>query len=150
MIQERFVMTEVKPNSYLPLYALHKNIVEGTLTETQISLVFIRASQINGCAFCIQMHVREAIEKGEKQYRIHALNAWEHSPYFTEEEQVMLEVVERVTLISEKGISNELYTKAVEILGEEKLADVIMATISINAWNRIGISTMLEPTKAQD
>ncbi len=150
MKADRFLMGEVKPNAFNPLIQLNKDAYSSTLTEAEVLLIYIRASQINGCAYCIQSHIKEAVEKGEKQYRIHALNAWDHSHFFTDEEKIILQMTEEITLISEKGLTNNLYEKALDKLGKEKIADIIMAVATINAWNRVGVSTLLEPIKSQE
>lgn len=105
----------------------------------------MRASQINGCAYCIDMHTRDARKAGESERRIYALNAWRETPFFTDDEKAILALTEAVTLISEKGVPDNVYNEAVAALGEQKTAQVIMAAAAINAWNRIGISTGMQP-----
>lgn len=95
------------------------------------------------------MHIKEAIEQGEKQYRIHALPFWEESPFFTETEQVILEMTEEVTNISAHGLSDALYQKSIRLFGEEKVSDIIMAICCINVWNRIGRATLMTPDPSQ-
>lgn len=145
MKTERININEVNPNAYKPLYALHQQLKNSNLNDTEFYLIQIRASQINGCAYCIQMHVKEAIEHGEESFRIHALTAWDHSPFFTETERVILKMTEEVTVIHEQGLSQKTYEQAIALFGEEKVSDILMAIININAWNRIGVATMLEP-----
>lgn len=149
MEMERININVVRPQAYAPLYKLDKNCRDSELSPTEFFLIEIRASQINGCAFCVQMHVKEAIEKGEKQYRIHALSQWEDTPFFTPEEAIILKMTEEITHISDHGLSDELYEKAVKSFGETKVADIIMTIVSINAWNRIGRATRLAPQPAQ-
>lgn len=149
MDTERIKINVVRPQAYTPLYQLDKNCRNSELSSTEFFLIEIRASQINGCAFCVQMHVKEAIEKGEKQYRIHALSQWEDTPFFTPEEAIILKMTEAITHISTQGLSDELYEKAVKSFGETKVADIIMTIVSINAWNRIGRATRLVPQPAQ-
>ena len=104
-------------------------------------MIKIRASQINGCAYCIDMHTQEALKIGENQRRIFALSAWKESPLFTEEERAVLQLTEEVTLISEDGVSDETYHRVLKIYGENGLAQIIMQVIIINSWNRIAVST---------
>ncbi|WP_299442490.1 carboxymuconolactone decarboxylase family protein [uncultured Aquimarina sp.] len=146
----RIDISKVSPNAYQPLFDLYNNCKKSTLTDTEFLLIEIRASQINGCAYCIQMHVKEAIEKGEKQYRIHALPVWKDSPFFKQEEQIILEMTEEITHISHQGLSDDLYQNAINTFGEEKVADIIMAICGINTWNRIGIATLLVPIPSQE
>jgi AhpD family alkylhydroperoxidase len=109
-------------------------------------LIKIRASQINGCAYCINMHTKDARKLGETEQRIYLLSAWrEAENIFTEEERIIFSLTEEVTLISEHGISDAVYDKAIEILGEVKTAEVIMSAITINAWNRIGVGLRMHP-----
>ncbi|MFY0600878.1 MAG: carboxymuconolactone decarboxylase family protein [Cyclobacteriaceae bacterium] len=150
MVNERVNIPSINANYYTPLIKLDASLRSSSLTLTTQLLIYIRASQINGCAYCVQLHIKEAIEKGEKQYRIHALPAWQHSPFFTEKEQVILSMTEEITAISAKGLTDEVYEKATTLLNEEEIADVIMATTCINAWNRIGRATLLVPDKSQD
>ncbi|PKV52682.1 AhpD family alkylhydroperoxidase [Aquimarina sp. MAR_2010_214] len=149
MKADRINISEVNPNAYKPILALYNDIKKSSLTDLEFLLIEIRASQINGCAYCVQMHIEEAINQGEKQYRIHALPYWKESPFFTEEEQIILEVTEEVTHISVDGLSDELYQKAIHLFGEEKVADIIMAVCCINVWNRIGRATLMTPKPSQ-
>ena len=117
--------------------------VRGTgLEHSLIELVKLRASYMNGCAFCVDMHTKDALAQGEDLQRILLLNAWEETELFTPEEKILLKVTEEITLISEKGLSDATYKKAVQLLGENYLAQVIMAIIAINAWNRVSVSTL--------
>lgn len=112
------------------------------LSPIQKELIKIRASQINGCAFCLDMHTKDALKYGETPQRIFLLNAWRDAKeLYTEEEQVILMIAEEITLISEKGLTEETYQKAKELFDETQISDIIMAGIVINMWNRIAIST---------
>lgn len=142
----RIKMDQVEPNGYKAILGLEKFIESTTISRTHKDLIKIRASQINGCAFCIDMHTKEARKAGETEQRIYALNAWRDTPFFTEEERAVLALTEEVTLIS-NHVKDETYATAEKLLGETYLAQVIMAIITINVWNRIGITTMLVPAK---
>lgn len=112
------------------------------LSPIQKELIKIRASQINGCAFCLDMHTKDALKYGETPQRIFLLNAWrEAKELYTEEEQVILMIAEEITLISQKGLAEETYQKAKELFDETRISDIIMAGIVINMWNRIAISS---------
>jgi AhpD family alkylhydroperoxidase len=123
------------------MYDLSMAVNKSSLTPVQKVLIKIRASQINGCAFCLDMHTTDALNIGEKKERIFLLNAWKESGLFSEEEKAMLALVEEVTLIHNKGLSDATYLQAQEFFNEEKIAEIIMTTVVINAWNRISIST---------
>jgi AhpD family alkylhydroperoxidase len=140
----RIKIDQVEPAGYKAILGLEKFIESTPLTRTHKDLIKIRASQINGCAFCIDMHTKEARKAGETEQRIYALNAWRDAPFFTEEEQAILTLTEEVTLISHH-VSEETYANAARALPETYLAQVILAIITINAWNRIGITTKLIP-----
>lgn len=104
-------------------------------------LIKIRASQINGCAFCINMHTVDARKLGEEERRIYLLNAWREAPYYTEKERVALELTEYVTKISEHGVSDDLYARVRAQFEEKEFIALIVVINTINSWNRIAIST---------
>lgn len=133
-------MEETAPELYKAMFALEKGLAASDLSKTHRELIKIRASQINGCAFCINMHSRDARKNGETEQRIYLLNAWRETDLYTPEERVILALTEEVTLI-QHHVSDKTYREAVELLGESYTAQVIMATVTINAWNRIAIST---------
>jgi AhpD family alkylhydroperoxidase len=126
--------------------ALDKYISESAIGKLQREMIKIRASQINGCAYCVNSHTRSARVFGETEQRIYLMSVWRESgDIFTEEEKLLLEMTEEITLIHNAGLSDRLYEKAIELIGEEKTAQVIMAIITINAWNRIGVSLNMAP-----
>jgi len=143
-MKTRIKIDQVEPSGYSAILGLEKYIENTPLTKIHKDLIKIRASQINGCAFCIDMHTKEARKTGETEQRIYALNAWRDTPFFTNEERAILSLTEEVTLIS-NHVKDETYQMALDALGETYIAQVIMAIITINAWNRIGITTQLIP-----
>lgn len=143
-MKTRIKIDQVEPAGYKAILGLEKFIESTPLTKTHKDLIKIRASQINGCAFCIDMHTKEARKAGETEQRIYALNAWRDTPFFTNEERAILALTEEVTLIA-NHVKDETYQMALDALGETYLAQVIMAIITINTWNRIGITTQLIP-----
>ena len=140
----RIKIDQIEPKGYKAILELEKFIESTPLTKTHKDLIKIRASQINGCAFCIDMHTKEARKSGETEQRIYALNAWRDTPFFTEEERSILSITEEVTIIN-NHVKDETYKAAENLLGKTYLAQVILAIITINAWNRIGITTLLVP-----
>lgn len=130
----------VEPDAFKTMLGFEKYISATGLTKQHYELIKIRASQINGCAFCLDMHTKDARKLGETEQRLYTLSAWRDTPFFTKEEQAILALTEEVTLIH-KHVCNETYNNAVAILGEKYTAQVIMATIVINGWNRIAIAT---------
>ncbi len=140
-MENRLQIDKVEPKGYLSLFGMEKYLQQSELTSTHKELIKIRASQINQCAFCIDMHTKDALKQGEKIQRILLLNAWRETHLFTPEEKILLQITEEVTLIHEKGLSNESYNRALKAFGGKYLAQVILAIISINAWNRLSVST---------
>jgi len=142
---ERIRIDKVEPAGYKAIIGLEKFIESTSLTKVHKDLIKIRASQINGCAFCIDMHTKDARKTGETEQRIYGLNAWRDTPFYTDDERAILAITEEITLISETHVSDETYDRALSLLGEGYLAQVILSVITINAWNRIGITTKLIP-----
>jgi len=141
---KRSKINEIEPKGYQAIIGLEKFIESSPLKRVHKDLIKIRASQINGCAFCINMHTKEARKAGETEQRIYALSVWRDTPFFSDDERAILALTEEVTLIANQ-VKDETYNTALEILGESYLAQVILAIITINAWNRIGITTQLVP-----
>lgn len=131
------------PSSYKAMYDLSITANKSSLTPVQKELIKIRASQVNGCGYCLDMHTSVALNSGEKKERIFLLDAWKESDLFSEKEKAMLSIVEEVTLIHEKGVSDATYRRVQNFFNEEEIAEIIMTTVVINAWNRIAISTNL-------
>jgi AhpD family alkylhydroperoxidase len=143
-MQARIKIDKVEPAGYKAILGLEKFIESTPLTRKHKDLIKIRASQVNGCAFCIDMHTKDARKAGETEQRIYALNAWRETPFFSAEERAILALTEEVTLIS-SHVRDETYQQAASVLEETYLAQVILAIITINAWNRIGIATNMMP-----
>ena len=142
----RFKMGKVQPGAYKAMNALEQFINNSSITPLQREMINIRASQINGCAYCVNIHTRDARKLGETEYRIYLMSVWREAPnVFTEEEQLILAMTEEITLIHQQGLSDMLYEKAVALWGEERTAQMIMAIITINAWNRIGVGLNMHP-----
>jgi AhpD family alkylhydroperoxidase len=145
-MSKRIVIQELQPKAYEAMFGLEKYLSQSKIEPTLKELIQIRVSQINGCAYCIDLHTKDARKKGETEQRIYGLNAWRETPFYNDTERAVLALAEEITHISAHGVSDETYNNALKQLGEEKLAQAIMAIITINAWNRIGISTHMTPT----
>ncbi|UKB84971.1 carboxymuconolactone decarboxylase family protein [Chryseobacterium sp. MEBOG06] len=144
----RLNIATVDSAAYKAMLGLEGYLQTTSLSHIQKELIKIRASQINGCAFCLDMHTKDAIKYGETPQRIFILSAWrEAKELFTEEEQALLAMTEEITLISQNGLTEETYQKAIAIFDEAQIAQIIMAIITINAWNRIAVSTHLPIAK---
>ena len=144
-MEQRLKIQEVQPAAWQALYGLETYLKTIGLSPIQKHLIKVRASQINKCAFCINMHTKEALSSGETQQRIFLLNAWRETDLFSEEERALLAITEEVTLISEAGLTEETYQNGIRLFGKELLAQVIMTAIVINSWNRVAVSTHLKP-----
>lgn len=140
-MQKRIDVQKLEPKAYEIMFALENYLQTSQLSKTHLELIKIRASQINGCAFCINMHTKDALKNGETTQRIFLLNAWKEAAIYSEEEKVILAMTEEITCISKNGLSDETYTNAAKLFDENYIAQVIMAITTINAWNRIAVST---------
>ncbi len=108
-------------------------------------LVKIRASQLNGCAYCLDMHTRDARKTGEDERRLATLAGWHESPFFTERERAALALTDAVTRLGDHGVSDEVWTQAAGHFDPPELAQLLWAIVTINAWNRIGVATRMVP-----
>src|ERR1700712_3709334 len=143
-MSNRMKFGQVDPEAYKTMMLFEQYMEKTTLSPLLKELIKIRASQINGCSFCINMHTKDARKFGETEQRIYALSAWRETPFFTAEERAILALTEEVTLINHH-VADGTYQQAATLLGDKYLAQVLMAIISINAWNRIGIATGMSP-----
>ena len=143
-MQKRFNIKAVAPNALKAMVGLETYLSQCSISKTTKELIKIRASQINGCAFCINMHTQDAIKNGETNQRVFLLTAWKETVgIFTEEEKVVLVITEEITLIHQSGLSDNTYTNALRFFNEAQIADIITAVVTINIWNRIVLGTNL-------
>jgi len=140
-MKTRVNVQATEPAAFKAMFGLEAYLKTSKLTPIQLHLIKIRASQINGCAFCIDMHTKEALKDGETQQRIFLLNAWEETTLYTEEERVILAITEEVTVITKAGLTDKTYNAALAMFDENFITQIIMAVVAINGWNRIAIST---------
>jgi AhpD family alkylhydroperoxidase len=143
-MQKLFNIKEVAPNALKAMVGLEMYASQSPISKTTKELIKIRASQINGCAYCINIHTQDAIKNGETNQRIFLLSAWrETEDIFTEEEKVVLTITEEITLIHQNGLSDETYSNALQFFSEAQIADIITAIITLNLWNRVVLSSHL-------
>ena len=140
-MENRVNINETEPKAYKAMYALEGYLSASKLSKTHRDLIKIRASQINHCAYCIDMHTQEALKNGESLQRIFLIDAWHETNLFTEEEKALLAITEEVTLIHDKGLTEETYKKATQFFDPNYIVQIIMAVVTINGWNRIAVST---------
>lgn len=146
-MEERINIQHVDNEAYKAMLALEKYSANSSLSVTLKELIKIRASQINGCAYCIDMHTVEAIKNGESQRRIFAISAWWESPLFDKKEKVVLKMTDEITLIANSGLSSETYQNATDLFTEAEIAQIIMQIVTINSWNRIAVATRRQHDK---
>jgi len=134
----------IEPAAYQAMEALENVLHNSGLDEKHYHLIKIRASQINGCAYCINMHTKDARALGETEQRIYALNAWRETPFFSPEERAILAITENITNI-QHGMDEKVLEEAEKVLDRHTISKVIMVAVGINAWNRIGIGMGMQP-----
>jgi len=139
---QRVSLKRLTPESYRAMVALDGTV---KLDPKLYDLVKLRASQINGCAYCVDSHSRDAREGGETERRLYAVAAWRESNFFTERERAAFAVCEAITLLPDAGLPEDVYEAARDHFDEEELAQLIFGCVVINAWNRIAVSTHMVP-----
>jgi AhpD family alkylhydroperoxidase len=148
-MQARIEFSKVNADAAKPMYGLEAYLKNCGLEASLIDLIKTRASQINGCAFCIDMHTREARTRGESEQRLYLLNAWREAPFYTERERAALEWTEAVTLITEGHVPDVIYERVRRHFTEQELVNLTLAVVTINAWNRLLISFRSVPGSYQ-
>ncbi len=138
-MQRRLEYGQAAPGAMRAMYALQKYVEESGLERSLLKLVKTRASQINGCAYCIDMHTKDARALGESEQRLYALAAWRETPFYTERERAALAWTEAITLISQGHAPDEVFEQARTQFTEEELVNLTMAIVAINSWNRLVI-----------
>ncbi|KAA6447183.1 carboxymuconolactone decarboxylase family protein [Bacillus swezeyi] len=144
-METRFLMEEVNPTGYAGMFALEKAQASSSIDPVLKELIKIRASQMNGCVFCLNMHTKDARQNGETEQRIYALSAWREAPFYTEKERAVLALTEAVTRIADAGLPDDVYNEARAHFSEAETAELIMLVVTINAWNRIAVATRKIP-----
>lgn len=136
---------ETEPDAYKTLLGVTRYVRASDLPKALKHLIDIRASQINGCAYCLEMHFAEAKADGETEPRLATVSAWREAPFFTPEERVALDLTERVTLVSQGGVSEELAAELRTHYSDKQIVELLMAIIAINSWNRLMVATGPHP-----
>lgn len=143
---QRLSIQQVDPTAHAAVFGMEKYVRGGDLEPALLELVKIRASQINGCAFCLDMHNRDARGRGEDQRRLDVLAGWhEAASLFTEREQAALALTEAVTRIADGGVPDDVWDAAAKSFAEPELVRLLMAISAINVWNRLAVSTRQQP-----
>jgi len=144
-MQPRIDFTKVEPGAVKAMLGLEGYVRSSGLERSLLDLIKTRASQINGCAYCIDMHTKDARARGESEQRLYLLNAWRESPFYTERERAALEWTEAVTVITEGHVPDEVYENVRRQFSEQELVNLTMAVVAINGWNRLCVSFRVVP-----
>ena len=138
---ERLNLGRVAPGGYKAMLGLEQYLSQSGLEPRLLDLVKLRASQVNGCAFCIDMHWKDLRAAGETEQRLYGLDAWRESEYYTDRERAALAWTEAVTLVTQGHVADEVYEIAHAQFPDKELADLTLAIATINAWNRMAIAS---------
>jgi len=144
-METRLEYRKFNQEPYQAMLALEKYLANCGLDHKFVHLLKLRASQINGCAFCIDMHSLDARAAGETEQRLYALNAWRETPFFTDRERAGLAWMEAVTLVAQTHVPDEVYEEALAHFSEKEIVDLTYLAMTINAWNRLAVATRAMP-----
>lgn len=153
-MEPRIDYAKVARGAYAAMLGLEHYLQQCGLEQPLLDLIKLRVSQINGCAYCLDMHWKDLRANGETEQRLYGLDAWEESPYYTDRERAALSWAESVTKVSETHVPDEVYEKARKQFNDKELADLTLAVATINAWNRLAIAGrsvpgLYQPAKSQ-
>ncbi|HEY7625669.1 MAG TPA: carboxymuconolactone decarboxylase family protein [Ilumatobacteraceae bacterium] len=143
-MKQRLNPLEVIPDAYRAVFALERH-VQSKIDHGLLELVKLRASMINGCAFCVDMHSTDALKNGEDARRLFAVSVWRESPFFSPAERAALALTDAVTRLGEEGVSDEVWNDAVNAYGEATAAELVIAIATINVWNRLSVANHSAP-----
>ncbi len=150
MVERRLKFEEIAPEAMEAMLGLEKYVRKSGLEESILDMVKIRVSQINGCAFCLDMHASEARQNGESEQRIYALSAWRETDFFSGRERAALEWAEALTLVSETHVPDIVYQDAIRHFTGKELVELTIAVVAINGWNRLGVAFRKIPEARAD
>ena len=145
----RLEYAKFAPEVIRSLYAIERYLHDSGLDSKLLHMIKLRASQINGCAFCIDMHWKDARAAGESEQRLYGLDAWRESPYYTERERAAFEWTESVTLVAQSHVPDDVFLRLRAQFSEKEVVDLTHAVAMINLWNRLAISMRAVPGNYQ-
>ncbi|HJZ78220.1 MAG TPA: carboxymuconolactone decarboxylase family protein [Vicinamibacterales bacterium] len=140
MMKARIDLMHVNPGILQAMLGLERQVRQAGLDSRLLDLVRMRASQINGCAYCLDMHSKDARANGETEQRLYGLDAWRDAPYYSARERAALEWTEALTLVSETHVPDDVYERVRGQFSEDELVHLSLAIVSINGWNRLNIA----------
>ena len=143
-MKPRLNIGAISPAAYRSMLGLEKFIHESSIEPKLVHLLKMRASQINGCAYCLDMHSKDARAEGETEQRLYGLDAWREAPYYTDRERTALEFTEALTKVSEGHVPDDVYDRARKQFSEKELIELAMIAVAINGWNRLAIAFRTE------
>ena len=144
-MEPRFNGYKAAPGAYKAMLGLEEYLHSSGLEEGLLHLIKLRASQINGCAYCLDMHWKDLRAIGETEQRLYSLDAWRECPWYSDRERAALAWTEAVTLIAESHVPEEVYEATLAEFGEDELVDLTLAVMAINGWNRLQVSMRVHP-----
>ena len=139
-MKQRVNYLEAEPGAVKAMFGLGVYLAKSKLEPSLLNLLYMRVSQINGCAFCLDMHSKDLRAEGETEQRLYVLDAWREAPFYTEREQAALAWAEAVTLLKDKEVPDEVYEQARAQFSEQELVTLTIAVVAINGWNRLNIA----------
>jgi len=145
----RINYSKAAPEVLRAMMGLEQQVLKSGLEQPLLNLVKLRASQINGCAYCIDMHSKDARAQGETEQRLYELDAWRETGYYSGRERAALAWTEAVTLVANGHVPDEVYKEVREVFSEAELVNLTLAVVAINGWNRLGIAFRAEPGSYQ-
>jgi len=141
----RINLMNVNPGIFQAMLGLEKQVSKAGLDHKLLDLVRMRASQINGCAYCLDMHSKEARAAGETEQRLYGLNAWRETPYYSAQERAALEWTEALTLVADSHVPDDVFERVREQFSDDELAHLSLAIVAINGWNRLNVAARTVP-----
>jgi AhpD family alkylhydroperoxidase len=144
-MKARIDLSHVNPGVMHAMLGLERQVHKGGLDSKLLDLVRMRASQMNGCAYCLDMHSKDARANGETEQRLYGLEAWREAPYYSARERAALEWTEALTLVSESHVPDEVYERVREQFSEDELVHLSLAVVAINGWNRLNVAARTVP-----
>ena len=144
-MQARIDLMRVNPGIMQAMLGLERQVRQAGLDHKLIDLVRMRASQINGCAYCLDMHSKDARAKGETEQRLYGLDAWRETPYYSDRERAALEWTEALTLVAETRVPDDVYERVRAQFSEDELVHLSLAIVAINGWNRLNVAARTVP-----
>jgi AhpD family alkylhydroperoxidase len=144
-MKSRIDYTKAAPGVRQALGGIERYLHSCGLEESLLNLVRLRASQVNGCAFCIDMHWKDLRASGEGEQRLYGLDAWRESPYYSDRERAALAWTEAVTLVATSRVEDDVFDEVRPFFNDKELCDLTLAIASINSWNRLSIAMRIEP-----